>query len=175
MRKPVAAAASALFFALAPGTVAIVLPWWISRWQLRSAPDGWSWLAVPVRVFGAALIVAGAVVLISAFIRFVVEGLGTPAPVAPPKRLVIGGLYRHVRNPMYVAVLASIIGQALLLFQVKLFWYAAIVAAALVAFVHLYEEPTLTRRFGADYRTYLDSVPRWWPRLRPWQPPTTLP
>jgi protein-S-isoprenylcysteine O-methyltransferase Ste14 len=108
--------------------------------------------------------------VVSAFVRFVVEGFGTPAPVAAPDRLVIGGLYRYVRNPMYVAVVACVFGQALLLWQPALAVYGAVVTAVMAAFVRLYEEPTLARRFGADYDTYRRAVPGWWPRLRPWRP-----
>jgi protein-S-isoprenylcysteine O-methyltransferase Ste14 len=99
-----------------------------------------------------------------------VEGFGTPAPVAAPERLVVGGVYRYVRNPMYVAVLAAIFGQALLLGQLGLLLYAAAVWLITAAFVRFYEEPTLTRRFGADYEAYRRAVPAWWPRLRPWKP-----
>ena len=104
----------------------------------------------------------------SAFWRFAVEGLGTPAPVAPPERLVVGGLYRFVRNPMYAAVEAIILGQALLLGQLILFAYAAVFALAVAAFVHFYEEPTLRRQFGAEYETYRRAVPAWRPRRQPW-------
>jgi protein-S-isoprenylcysteine O-methyltransferase Ste14 len=103
-------------------------------------------------------------------VRFVVEGFGTPAPVAAPERLVIGGVYRYVRNPMYVAVLAAIVGQALLLGQLGLLLYAVAAWVVVAAFVRFYEEPTLTRRFGADYEAYRRAVPAWWPRLRPWEP-----
>jgi protein-S-isoprenylcysteine O-methyltransferase Ste14 len=104
---------------------------------------------------------------LSAFWRFAVEGLGTPAPVAPPERLVVGGLYRFIRNPMYVAVEATILGQALLLGQLILFAYAAAFALAVGAFVHFYEEPTLRRRFGSEYESYRRAVPAWRPRRRP--------
>jgi protein-S-isoprenylcysteine O-methyltransferase Ste14 len=109
-------------------------------------------------------------VLISAFARFVTEGLGTPAPVAPTERLVVGGLYRHVRNPMYLAVLAAIVGQALILGRAALLVYGAVVAVAFVAFVRLYEEPTLKATFGDAYETYRRAVPGWWPRVHPWTP-----
>jgi protein-S-isoprenylcysteine O-methyltransferase Ste14 len=117
-----------------------------------------------------ALIVTGIVVLLQAFVRFVSEGRGTPAPVAPTERLVVGGLYRYVRNPMYVAVLAVIVGQALLLGQLVLLWYALLIWVAFAGFVRVYEEPTLTRQFGASYEEYRRSVPAWIPRLRPWEP-----
>ena len=113
---------------------------------------------------------AGGVVLVHAFARFVAEGLGTPAPVAPTEHLVVGGLYRHLRNPMYVAVVAVIIGQALLLGRLVLVTYGLLAAAAMWAFATWYEEPALTRRFGAEYERYRQAVPGWWPRLRPWHP-----
>src|ERR671914_741419 len=87
-----------------------------------------------------------------------------------PDRLVVGGLYRYVRNPMYVAVLAAIVGQGLLLGQLGLLLYAAALWLIVAVFVRWYEEPTLTRRFGADYEVYRRAVPAWWPRLRPWEP-----
>ena len=108
--------------------------------------------------------------LLQAFARFVVEGLGTPAPVVPTERLVVGGLYRYVRNPMYLAVAAIILGQALALGQLILLPYAAAFAVAVAAFVHWHEEPTLGRQFGAQYETYRRAVPGWWPRREPWQP-----
>ena len=125
---------------------------------------------VVVRVVGAVLLAAGAAALVHAFVRFVVEGFGTPAPVAPPRRLVVGGLYRYVRNPMYLAVLAAIAGQALLLWQPILLPYAVIMALAFVLFVLGYEQPSLQRQFGAQYEAYRRAVPAWWPRLRPWRP-----
>jgi len=97
-----------------------------------------------------ALLAAGAVVLVHAFVRFVVEGVGTPAPVAPTQELVVGGLYRYVRNPMYLAV-AAIVGQALVLGQPALLLYAGAVGAATGAFVHWYEQSTLARQFGVQY------------------------
>jgi protein-S-isoprenylcysteine O-methyltransferase Ste14 len=100
----------------------------------------------------------------------VVEGFGTPAPVAPTANLVVGGLYRYVRNPMYLAVSATILGQALLLWRAALLVYAAVIVAAFVLFVLGYEQPTLSEQFGASYEAYRRAVPGWWPRLRPWHP-----
>jgi len=119
-------------------------------------------------VLGLALAAAGAIVLLHAFARFVVEGVGTPAPVAPTQRLVVGGSYRYVRNPMYLAVLSLIVGQALLLGRLILVLYAAALWIVFAAFVHWYEEPTLGRRFGAQYQAYRQAVPGWRPRLQPW-------
>jgi protein-S-isoprenylcysteine O-methyltransferase Ste14 len=172
MRKLNAAVGSAVFLVIAPGVVAGLLPWSFTRWEKRSLPDRWSWLEVPARVVGGVLVLAGVVVILSAFARFVLEGLGTPAPVAPPQRLVVGGLYRYVRNPMYVAVLSCVIGQALILLQPVLFWYGLACLAAMFGFVKVYEEPHLSTTFGEDYARYRRHVPGWWPRLRPWQPPS---
>jgi protein-S-isoprenylcysteine O-methyltransferase Ste14 len=167
VRRSAAAAGSVLWFLAAPGVVAGLVPWMLTGWDVGDAY--WP----PVRAIGFALVVGGIGVLIHAFGRFVREGIGTPAPVAPPAHLVVGGLYRHVRNPMYVAVLAAIAGQALGLGQPVLLAYAALIAAIFTAFVRLYEEPALRQRFGAGYDAYRRAVPRWLPRLRPWTQETT--
>jgi protein-S-isoprenylcysteine O-methyltransferase Ste14 len=166
MRRSTAAIGSAVFFVLAPGVVVGLIPWLLTRWQAGEPLPYW----MPLRVLGGILLIAGLIALLSAFVRFVVEGLGTPAPVAAPERLVVGGVYRYVRNPMYVAVLVAIVGQALLLGRLVLLLYAAGTWLVVAAFVRFYEEPTLTRRFGADYEAYRRAVPAWWPRLRPWDP-----
>jgi protein-S-isoprenylcysteine O-methyltransferase Ste14 len=167
VRKLSAALGSLIFLAVAPGTVAGLVPWWLTGWAVGDAPQQ---VAAPLRGVGAVLVLVGAAALLHAFGRFVLEGLGTPAPVAPPERLVIGGLYRYVRNPMYVAVLMAIVGQALLLVQPVLLVYAVVVGLAMASFVYGYEEPTLSERFGAEYDAYRRAVPAWWPRLRPWHP-----
>ncbi len=163
MGRARAALGSAVFLVLAPGVVAGLVPWLITGWDVDHA-----WPAA-VRFAGAVLVSAGVLVLVHAFVRFVVEGVGTPAPVAPTERLVVGGLYRHVRNPMYLAVAAAIAGQALLFGSVALFLYAAAFLGVTVLFARFYEEPTLARRFGAPYERYRHAVPGWWPRLRPWR------
>ena len=162
--KAKAAAGSLLFLVLAPGVVAGLIPWLLTGWDAGGPLPDWA----PVRWAGAMLIVAGVAVLLSAFGRFVVEGVGTPAPVAPTERLVVGGLYRYVRNPMYLAVGATIVGQALLLGRPVLLLEAVLFAAAVVVFVRLYEEPTLRRRYGREYEAYRRAVPGWWPRRTPW-------
>ena len=161
MRRSKAAVGTSLFFALAPGVVAGLVPWLLTDWELRG-PDNWP---LP-RMFGLFLFAGGAGALVGAFVRLMVEGLGTPAPVAPTEHLVVGGLYRYVRNPMYVAVVAAILGQGLLFRQAVLFLWAGLVAAAVASFVHLYEEPTLSRRYGGEYDAYRAAVPRWLPRPR---------
>ena len=164
MRRPTAAAGSALFFAIAPGVVAGLVPWWLTGWRVRGPLAH----GAPVRAAGLTMLILGAVVLVQAFARFVAEGRGTPAPLAPTERLVVGGLYRHVRNPMYLAVVASITGQALALAQPVLLAYAAAVWVTTASFVRWYEEPALARQFGAQYETYRRGVPAWRPRIRPW-------
>ena len=163
MGRARAAVGSLVFLGVAPGVVAGLVPWWLTRWH---AHDAW----LPLRLVGGVLIAAGALALLHSFGRFVLEGIGTPAPVAPTERLVVGGLYRHVRNPMYVAVAATIVGQALLLGRYWLLLYAAAFVALTAAFVRWYEEPTLRRQFGAEYEAYRRAVPGWHPRLRPWAP-----
>jgi protein-S-isoprenylcysteine O-methyltransferase Ste14 len=167
MRRITAAGGTSLFLAAAPGVVAGLVPWWLTGWEPGEATGG-GWLAV--QAAGAVVVAVCSVVLLQAFARFVTEGGGTPAPVAPTDRLVVGGLYRHVRNPMYVAVVGAVVGQALLLGRPVLLAYAAVVAAMMAAFVRGYEEPTLSRRYGADYAAYRRAVPAWLPRLRPWGP-----
>ena len=166
MRRSTAAAGSAAFFAVAPGVVAGALPWLLTRWRPGAASGHW----LPARLFGLVLLLAGAAFLVHAFVRFVVEGLGTPAPIAPTAHLVVGGVYQYVRNPMYLAVVASVLGQALLLWRPLLLGYAALTAAAMVAFVVGYEQPALTRAFGEQYTAYRRAVPGWLPRLTPWRP-----
>jgi protein-S-isoprenylcysteine O-methyltransferase Ste14 len=162
--RVVAAAGSAGFFVLAPGVVAGLIPWLLTQWDTEPI-----WL--PLRVIGWVVFAAAIAVLVSAFVRFVAEGSGTPAPVAPPEKLVVGGFYRYVRNPMYLAVLSTILSQALFLGQWVLVLYAAVVCAAFYAMVRWHEEPALRRSFGTQYETYKDAVPGWLPRIRPWQPP----
>ncbi len=161
MRRSAAAWGSAAFFLAAPGTVVGVIPWAMTGWQPGEPWPGW------LRVVGAVLVGAGLVPLVHAFGQFVRAG-GTPAPVAPTERLVVGGFNRYVRNPMYVGVVTMIVGQGLLLGRVSVLGYALVVWAATAAFVRWYEEPTLARAFGAEYAAYRAAVPAWRPRLRPW-------
>jgi protein-S-isoprenylcysteine O-methyltransferase Ste14 len=154
-----------VFLVLAPGVVAGVIPWWLTGWHVEEPFPYW----LPLRVAGVILLCAGLVVLVEAFVRFVLEGGGTPAPVAPTERLVVGGLYRYVRNPMYLAVAATIVGQALVLGQPILLPYSVAFAVAVAAFVHWYEEPTLRHQFGEQYEAYRRAVPAWRPRREPWE------
>ncbi len=152
-----AAAGSVVFLVIAPGTMAILIPYLLTGYE---AGDAW----LPAQALGATLAAGGAAVLLSAFARFALQGLGTPAPTAPTERLVVTGLYRFVRNPMYLAVTATIVGQWLLLGRPVLLAYALVFVAITYAFVRGYEEPTLHASYGEEYERYRAAVPGWWPR-----------
>jgi protein-S-isoprenylcysteine O-methyltransferase Ste14 len=155
--KVMAATGSVAFFLPAPGLIAGSIPWLVTGWYIRQPSTYW----VPLLVVGVLLLIGGAIVLVQTLFRFVVEGFGTPAPAAPTEYLVVGGQYRYVRNPMSLAVVAIILGQALALGQPILLLYTALVGVAVGAFVRFYEEPTLARRFGSQYEAY---------RRQPWEP-----
>lgn len=160
-----AALGTFIFFWMAPGTVAGVTPYALTRWRMGPDLIGLS----AGRLLGDILICAGATVVVESFVRFAIVGRGTPAPVAPTESLVLSGLYRCVRNPMYVGVLAVILGQAMLLRSGTLLAYAGLIWLLFHAFTVLYEEPTLRRQFGSAYDTYRAGVRRWWPRITPWR------
>jgi protein-S-isoprenylcysteine O-methyltransferase Ste14 len=159
VRRFRAAAGTLLFLVVAPGIVSGLVPWLLTGWHATGVPV---WL----QVLGWVVVVIGAAVLLEAFARFVIEGAGTPAPPAPTETLVVGGLYRYVRNPMYLAVAAVILGQALVLGRWLLVGYGIVFGLAVWSFAHWYEEPTLRRQFGAAYDDYRATVPGWWPRRR---------
>jgi protein-S-isoprenylcysteine O-methyltransferase Ste14 len=165
MRRVSAVIGSALFFALAPCTVAGLVPWWISRWQVQPPLFG----LFPLRIAGCLLVLASLPVLLDSFARFALEGLGTPAPVFPTKQLVVTGWYRYVRNPMYVAVVSEIAGQGQIFGNVTLLEYGALVWLFFHLFVLTYEEPKLRATFGEEYELFCTNVPRWIPRLTPWR------
>ncbi len=164
MKKPAAILGSVFFLLLAPGTVAGYIPWLISRWRMQPP-----FLGLPsLRIIGMLLIAAGIPMLLDSFDRFARQGLGTPAPVLPTQHLVVTGLYRYVRNPMYVGVTWIILGQGLLFGDVRVLGYGMLVWCAFYLFVIGYEEPTLRRTFGEEYQRFCRNVSRWVPRLSPW-------
>ena len=152
-----------VFLVLTPGVVAGLIPAMITGWRIRWT-GGWMLLVV---ILGAVGILGGVVVLLDAFTRFA-RADGTPAPPMPTAQLVIDGPYRYVRNPMYLAVLTIILGQALLFGSWADLLYAGLVLVAVVAFVRGYEEPTLQTEYGDAYRDYRQNVPGWIPRMQPW-------
>jgi len=143
----------------------VLVPWWISRWHMDAPLLGVSFF----RVIGALSIAAGLPVLLDSFARFALQGLGTPAPIAPPSHLVVTGLYRYVRNPMYVAGVLIIGGQGLFFGNLRVLEYVLVTWLAFHLFVLLYEEPALRAKFGAEYDEFCANVRRWIPRLRPWK------
>jgi protein-S-isoprenylcysteine O-methyltransferase Ste14 len=163
-RRLLAILGSVIFLLIAPVTVVGWIPYWISRWQMQLDFGDFTIL----RVVGVVLILAGVPVLLDSFARFAIQGLGTPAPVFPTRNLVVQGLYRYVRNPMYVALLLVVTGQALFFGNLHLLEYGAIVWLFTHLFVVLYEEPKLRATFDDEYKTFCAHVPRWIPRLRPW-------
>jgi protein-S-isoprenylcysteine O-methyltransferase Ste14 len=165
VRKIGALLGSFVFLLIAPGTVVGVVPWIISGWRLQPALFD----IEALRGVGLVLVGLGIIPLLESFARFAWKGLGTPAPIAPTKHLVVSGFYRYVRNPMYVGVVSAILGQALLFGDVRLLAYAAAVWLATFLFVVVYEEPALRRQFGEEYANFRKHVPRWIPRLRPWK------
>jgi protein-S-isoprenylcysteine O-methyltransferase Ste14 len=165
MNRAAAGIASAVFFCAAPGVVAGLVPWLLTGWVVPPAPT----MSLVVRgCLAVAAVLSGLVVLIAAFVRFVREGSGTPAPVAPTDRLVVGGMFRFVRNPMYLAVVTILLGQCVLFASTTLLIYTLVVWAAMVAFVRWYEEPVLATRYGQQYEEYRHHVRAWWPKLTPW-------
>jgi protein-S-isoprenylcysteine O-methyltransferase Ste14 len=165
MQRPAAIVGSAIFFVVVPFVLAGVIPWSMTQWQFQPPFLGLEF----TRWLGVLLIIVGVPGLVHSFGQFALKGLGTPAPIAPTEHLVVSGLYRYVRNPMYVAVTAVIFGQALLLGYVSLLIYGALFWLATHLFVLAYEEPTLVETFGAEYERFRANVPRWIPRVTPWR------
>lgn len=147
-----------LFLIVAPGMVAGYIPLALLRRGSQIETGVFAYLAFPLWLIGS-------IILLWSFWNFLVQGRGTPAPIDPPKELVATGFYRYVRNPMYVGVLAIIIGHFLWFGYWNLLTYALVVFVFFHAFVTYYEEPTLKRKFGASYEDYLKRVPRWIPNF----------
>jgi len=152
-----------VFVLVVPGTVVGLVPFLLSGWTLAPPFFGWSWF----RGLGVGLIAGALPIFLDFVTRFVREGRGTPAPIAPTRHLVVGGSFRYVRNPGYVAVVSLLVGQGLLFGTPAILLYAGGVALAFHLFVVRYEEPTLRRQFGASYDVYCRAVPRWLPRRPP--------
>ena len=147
-----------LFTIFVPGFVAVWLPYQLARPISKPPLDA-------ITIIAGLLSGLGAAAYVSTAWNFAYHGSGTPAPMDPPKTLIARGLHRYVRNPMYVAVLLVVVGQAVL-FRA---WPPLIYGAALWVLFHLfvlfYEEPALEKKFGASYEEYRRSVPRWIPRF----------
>jgi protein-S-isoprenylcysteine O-methyltransferase Ste14 len=158
VRRP--ALGSFVFFVAAPGTTAGLVPWLVTGWA--GSPPGWD----AVDLLGVLFGLVGLAMVVACFVRFVREGRGTPAPTAPTEELVVGGLYRYLRNPMYVGVGLVIAGQCLAFRSLSLVVWLALFTFAVTVFVVAYEQPTLRARYGASYDAYCRRVPAVVPRLR---------
>jgi protein-S-isoprenylcysteine O-methyltransferase Ste14 len=152
-----------IFTLVLPCTIVVWAPW---RWLVPGGPhlrlDGWRGLGVVLFAIGAAIY------FWCAFWAFARVGGGTPAPIDPPRKLVVHGLYRYVRNPMYIGVLSMLASETIVVLEHRTFTlYALSIAAAFAIWVLIYEEPALRSKFGAQYEEYCRQVPRWIPRLHP--------
>jgi protein-S-isoprenylcysteine O-methyltransferase Ste14 len=151
-----------LFTVFVPGTVAIWIPYRI----LSTAGTRGTISIGGFRYVGLVMMTIGALIYLWCAWDFTFAGKGTPAPIDPPRELVVSGLYRYIRNPMYVGVLSVVLGQAVWFEALRLFVYAGLVFVLFSMFVLIYEEPVLSRKFGNTYKQYCKRVPRWIPRFR---------
>jgi protein-S-isoprenylcysteine O-methyltransferase Ste14 len=159
-----------LAVAVLPFTVAILVPLWIARRQGVGLALGDGPIAWLLQLAGVAVLALGLLFFASSLRRFAREGEGTLAPWDPPRRLVVRGPYRHVRNPMISGVVLVLFGEALILLSPAHAAWAAAFLALNSVYIPLVEEPQLERRFGDAYRDYCRHVPRVIPRARPWAP-----
>lgn len=158
MSRAFAILKTAVFTIFVPGTVAGYVPYRLLRQPIKLFFD-------VLGIIGIVAIALGAAGYFSCAWYFAYHGLGTPAPIDPPKTLIVQGLNRYVRNPMYLSVLLVILGEAALFHARHLLIYAACVWFIAHLFVLLYEEPALSRKFGESYEHYRQSVPRWIPHF----------
>ncbi|SRR5712692_863782 len=155
---------TAIFTVLVPGFWTVVLPYWLLPRGARPDVSGFRLLG------GVAIVLGAAIYAWCAFWAFAQVGRGTPGPWDPPRHLIVHGLYRIVRNPMYWGVGLTVLGEAALFHSTALLQVLLIFVTVVSVFVLLYEEPTLRRAFGAEYEQYCREVPRWLPRLRRLEP-----
>lgn len=149
-----------------PGFLLAYIPWWMTHFRVPPGEPAWQ------RAIAIATLLTGLGPLIGSMVRFVFEGRGTLVPGVPTERLVVSGLYRYVRNPMYAGVLLSLAGEVILFQSRDIVVEALIAWLAAHLFILAYEEPTLTRRHPEEYPLYKRHVPRWLPRMTPWAGPT---
>lgn len=150
-----------IFTVALPGSITVWIPlYWLMPWLRRAVTPSLWW-----QVLASALILIGAWGYFWCGLDFVFRGRGTPAPIDPPQVLVVQGLYKYTRNPMYLSVLTVLAGEYVLFRSAIFLEYAVLVALGFFLFVLLYEEPALTRKMGAAYEQYREEVPRWIPRF----------
>jgi protein-S-isoprenylcysteine O-methyltransferase Ste14 len=156
--------------AVLPFTMAVIIPWWLTRRPPVLLFDGPLLPQLAVQVLGVVLLAIGLLLFVSSLRRFATEGQGTLAPWDPPRALVLHGPYRYVRNPMISGVIFILFGEALLLFSALHLSWAVIFLVLNMIYIPLLEEPQLEQRFGEPYREYRRHVRRFLPRTDPWQP-----
>ena len=149
-----------IFTVFIPGFWTVMMPYWVLPSGVRldvggAGATGWLLIAAGVALYFAC-----------AFWGFAVRGKGTPLPLDPPKKLVVEGPYRIVRNPMYWSVASVMLGEAAVFHSVALLELVAIFAVGVVLFVLFVEEPALKQKFGTEYEEYCQRVPRWLPRFK---------
>ena len=163
---------------LLPFMVSVVIPATI---LFIAGPDTFDlWQLIPgtraaLLVLGGSFIILGLVLMVATIRLFVSVGKGTLAPWNPTQRLVVQGIYRHVRNPMISGVFCILLGEAVLAASLPLFIWFVVFVIANAVYIPMAEEPGLVKRFGEDYLTYKQSVPRWVPRVRPWHSEESAP
>jgi protein-S-isoprenylcysteine O-methyltransferase Ste14 len=153
-----------------PVSVTVLVPSWIAEHYHVVFRAGASLPAVFTQLMGAASVLIGVFLFAASLWRFATDGRGTLAPWDPPRLLVVNGPYQYVRNPMISGVLFVIAGEALILLSVFHALWAVFFLAVNITYIRFVEEPQLARRFGPGYDLYRQAVPRFMPRLRPWQP-----
>jgi len=165
MRKSTAVAVSVAWGVALGGTFGCLLPYLLGYWHFHQPLPYWA----VAQAVGGLLVGVGLVPIVRAFIEFI-KADGTPAPPAPPPRLVVSDSYRYVRNPIYVGFVVILAGQALVFGSAGLVQYTAVAWFIGAAAVRFYEEPRLARKFGAEYQDYRRAVRAWIPQLHPWAP-----
>jgi protein-S-isoprenylcysteine O-methyltransferase Ste14 len=158
-----------LFTLFVPGTVAVYVPLWIVAARAAAPPSGWT----ATRIAAVLALAVGIVIYVWCVWHFALTGRGTPAPIDAPKRLVVQGLYRYVRNPMYIGVLLVIVGWAVFFWSGQILVYGLAVGMVIHWFVVCVEEPLLLRQFGEAYARYCEAVGRWVPQVGCKSPPIT--
>lgn len=162
--KDMVALKSLIFTVIAPGSVTILIPYVL----LNSFGEVLSVKIGNLRYLGLIPMLLGTLIYFWCIWDFTFSGKGTPAPIDPPKELVVTGLYRFIRNPMYVGMLLILFGEAILFATLLILGYTVLSFFCFHLFVVAYEEPTLRGTFGAAYKKYCDAVPRWLPRFGMW-------
>jgi protein-S-isoprenylcysteine O-methyltransferase Ste14 len=146
-----------------PAIGVVYVPLWLTHFRIPAGEPRWQ------MALAGALIAVGLAPGLESVKRFIVVGWGTLIPTVPTEHLVVSGFYRHVRNPMYVGVQVALLGETILFRSRTMVVFIVLMGLGFHLFVFLYEEPTLTRRHGEEYLRFKRHVPRWLPRLRPWQ------